>query len=244
MAVGVILAGAGWEFLRATSPLAERTTFAAGSLQPQVLLVVAAMGLLVAGAHNGLDWWTGAIFLSLVATFVGLISLGNVAAALPRWASIAGAILYVGVLGSYLVLLRRLPDGLEWTLLAVFSTFSADTAAYFAGKSLGRTHVAPRISPGKTLEGFAGGFAGCFGTVLLLNWAFGLDVEMARINVLALLLPLAAFLGDLAESLLKRSVGIKDASGLVPGHGGFLDRMDSILFTVPLVYYFVLWLVM
>jgi phosphatidate cytidylyltransferase len=108
---------------------------------------------------------------------------------------------------------------------------------------MGRRKLAPSISPGKTVEGTIGGIAGGCAAVLLANYLLGIRLETALIVPLALLLPFAAVLGDLAESIIKRGMHIKDAGTIVPGHGGFLDRLDSILFAVPAVYYFVTWVV-
>jgi phosphatidate cytidylyltransferase len=125
----------------------------------------------------------------------------------------------------------------------VFSTFAADTAAFFVGRSIGRQKLAPTISPGKTVEGTLGGIAGGFAALVLFNYLLGTRLEFALIVPLALLVPVAAVIGDLAESIIKRGMDIKDASHAIPGHGGFLDRLDSILFTFPVVYYFLIWVV-
>ena len=129
-------------------------------------------------------------------------------------------------------------------MLAVFATFIADTAAYFVGRAVGRIKLAPHISPGKTVEGtVAGLLVGALG-VVLLNWVLGIRIDALELAPLAVLLPVAAIIGDLAESVVKRSVGVKDAGGLLPGHGGFLDRFDALLFTNVLVYYYVIWIVL
>ncbi|TEU01447.1 MAG: phosphatidate cytidylyltransferase, partial [Dehalococcoidia bacterium] len=158
-----------------------------------------------------------------------------------RWA--LGGLIYVGFLGSHLVFLRDAPNGRDWVLLALLATFATDTSSYFVGRLIGRTKITPALSPGKTLEGSLGGFAGGVAAVLLLNWALDTGAG-AEIIPLALLLPALAQMGDLAESLIKRGAGVKDASRVIPGHGGFLDRLDSLLFTVPLVYYYLTWIVL
>ncbi len=153
---------------------------------------------------------------------------------------IGACLVYIGVLLSTIVLLRQLDFGREWVTLALLSTFAVDTGAYATGKLIGRHRMAPSISPGKTWEGAVGGYLAGAGTVVGLNALLDPEVATPRILVLAGLLPIAAILGDLLESLMKRRMGVKDASGLLPGHGGFLDRLDSILFTAPVVYLFVL----
>lgn len=151
----------------------------------------------------------------------------------------AGALLYLGVLLSSLVLLRDLEDGRDWVFLAILATFAVDTGAYATGKLIGRHKLAPQISPGKTWEGVAGGFIAGAAAVVALAFAFDIDPSLARLLPLAFLLPPLAMGGDLFESWMKRRMGVKDASGLLPGHGGFLDRLDSLLFVAPLVYLFV-----
>jgi len=163
------------------------------------------------------------------------------ATALDDWTWAVAGLLYVGLLGSHFVLLRGLSNGRDLVYLAVFGTFAADTTAYFVGRAIGRRKLAPSISPGKTVEGTLGGLAGGFAAAVLANYLLGIRLEAALIVPLALLLPIAAVLGDLAESILKRGMRVKDAGHVIPGHGGFLDRLDSLLFTVPVVYYFVIW---
>jgi phosphatidate cytidylyltransferase len=100
------------------------------------------------------------------------------------------------------------------------------------------------ISPGKTLEGSIAGLIAGFAAVFGLVWLTGLDLDELELLPLAALVPVAAIIGDLAESLIKRGAGVKDASEMVPGHGGFLDRLDSVLLTTPLVYYYVIWIIL
>ena len=123
------------------------------------------------------------------------------------------------------------PTGGE-LLLVLTGVWICDSAAYFAGRSLGRHHVTPQISPGKTLEGFACGFllGGAFVAVMSIRY---LDLPIIVGLSLGLVIPLATMGGDLFESALKRGAGIKDTSQLIPGHGGVLDRIDSLLFAVP-----------
>ncbi len=160
---------------------------------------------------------------------------------LRDWLWVTGGVTYIGFLGGHLVLLRDLDDDGDWVFVAVFATFAADTAAYFAGRAFGRRQLSPAISPGKTIEGGIAGIVVGFAAVFVVAWVVGLDVDEMELAPLALLLPIVAIVGDLAESLIKRGAGIKDSSELVPGHGGFLDRMDAILFTVPLVFYYAMW---
>ena len=148
---------------------------------------------------------------------------------------------YVGGLLFYAPLLRGLEQGLEWVALLLVITFATDTCAFFGGKALGRHRLAPSISPGKTVEGAGGGLAGAMGASALAAWALGLDVATPAAVALGAAAGVAGQLGDLAESRMKRIAGVKDSGSLFPGHGGMLDRVDSIVFNLPVVYYFVLW---
>jgi phosphatidate cytidylyltransferase len=150
----------------------------------------------------------------------------------------AGCALYLGVLAATLVLVRDAPNGREWFFIALLSAFAVDTGAYGVGRSIGRHQMAPRISPKKTWEGAVGGYVAGFGAVLGLNALLDTGVATTTALHLAVALPVAAIAGDLFESWMKRRMGVKDASGLVPGHGGFMDRLDSVLFVFPVVYLF------
>ena len=150
----------------------------------------------------------------------------------------AGALIYIGLLFSTDVLNRDLDNGRDWIFLGLLSTFAVDTGAYAVGKLIGRRKLAPTISPGKTIEGAIGGYVAGAGAVFALNALFATGVSATTIVPFAALFPVAAQGGDLFESWMKRRMGVKDASGLLPGHGGFLDRMDSILFVMPLLYVF------
>jgi len=229
-----------------TSPSHPRLRRAAPSMFGQRLpgfAGCAAVALLVAAAYEGLDELTGALVLSIAGVFLLLLLQGNPQTGLRDWLWAISGVAYVGFLGAHLVLLRDLDDDGDWVFVAVFSTFAADTGAYFVGRVLGRRHIALAISPGKTLEGSIACVVVGFPAVFLVTWVTGVDVDELELVPLALSLPLIAIVGDLAESLIKRGTGIKDSSDLVPGHGGFLDRLDSILFTVPLVFYYVIWVI-
>ena len=152
------------------------------------------------------------------------------------------AVAYIGVLGAHWLLLRGEPEGQRWLVLLLGVTIATDTGAYAIGRWLGRHPLAPRISPGKTREGAIGGFLAGAVAGVVLPLALGLDAEAATIAAIAVLLPIAAQAGDLLESALKRRIGVKDSSGVLPGHGGLLDRMDSQLLAGPLLYWILQWL--
>ncbi len=154
------------------------------------------------------------------------------------WAWTVAGILYIGWLLGYLVALRGLEDGREWVLFALFVTFASDSVAYFIGSAFGKHPMAPGISPKKTWEGAVGGITGAIGIAMLLLLI--LDLPLTYIQAIPLAIGVSIFgqLGDLLESLFKRSAGVKDSGNTMPGHGGFLDRMDSVVFAGAFVYYY------
>jgi phosphatidate cytidylyltransferase len=147
--------------------------------------------------------------------------------------------MYIGLTLGYLVAVRLLQQG-EWLLFfLLLVTWAADTGAYYVGTLYGQRRLAPRISPKKTIEGLAGGLFAALLIAFAARWTFLSDLSNWDGLVLALLLTVAGLWGDLVESTIKRSVGVKDSGGLLPGHGGMLDRLDSLLFTAPTFYYYV-----
>ncbi|CAN5871308.1 phosphatidate cytidylyltransferase [soil metagenome] len=150
-------------------------------------------------------------------------------------------VLYVVLLGGHLVAVRTgFSQALSADLLCFFFLvlMGSDTGAYYVGRALGRHKLAPSISPGKTWEGVAGGLlAGLLMATIAHFWFFR-ELPLKWAFPLAAVMIVVGILGDLTESALKRSAGAKDAANILPGHGGFLDRLDSLLFNAPLIYYF------
>ncbi len=197
---------------------------------------------------------TSAVVLSLIWVLLRQQKEG----AFTSWAWTIAGILYVGWLLSYLVALRGGHDpllitktaGRNWVLFALFATFASDTAAFFVGRALGKHPLAPHISPGKTWEGAIAGVFGAIAMSLFFilpklftipNPLYLQDFNWGQAILLGSLVSIFGQLGDLIESLFKRNMGVKDSSRLIPGHGGALDRMDSIVFAGIVVYYYVLW---
>ena len=163
--------------------------------------------------------------------------------AFTSWAWTIAGILYVGWLLSYLVALRGLDFGQEWVFFTLFITFASDSTAFFIGRTWGRHHLAPHISPRKTWEGAVAGVLGAITVSLLLITPLNLPLGYAGAILLGIAVSVFGQLGDLVESLLKRNMGVKESGKLLPGHGGFLDRMDSVVFAGIVVYYYVIWVV-
>ena len=203
--------------------------------------------LFILSPHFNNDFITSPTLLTsgVVLSLVWLVLRRQKEGAFIGWAWTIAGILYVGWLLSYFVALRGLDDGRNWVFFALFATFGSDTAAFFLGRALGRHHLVPSISPGKTWEGAIGGIFGAIMISLLftLPTPLGLPLSYWQAILLGLLVSIFGQLGDLVESLLKRNMGVKDSGKLLPGHGGFLDRIDSIVFAGIVIYYYVIWAV-
>ncbi len=184
---------------------------------------------------------TSAVILSLVL----IVVIHRREGAFSNWAWAMAGILYIGLLLSYLVALRLEPGteafteaGRNFVFLALLATFASDTAAYFVGRAFGRHHLAPRISPAKTWEGAIAGLFGAVIISLLFTLSTPLQVPLGygQAILLGVLVSVFGQIGDLVESMLKRNAGVKESGSLMPGHGGLLDRMDSIVFAGVVVY--------
>ena len=205
---------------------------------PAGLLASLLAALLPVAALYGLDWLLGATVLLIVMLGGVFAWTGDPARGAQDWLWGVATGLYVGVLAAHFVLLREAPDGRDWLFAAVLVVWIADTGAYAVGRAIGRHKLAPVVSPGKTIEGGIGSYVAGFIAVFVLAEIFGLDVTLADKVALGLVLPPVVLVGDLAESALKRALNVKDSGFLVPGHGGILDRLDSLLFALPVVYYY------
>jgi len=148
--------------------------------------------------------------------------------------------LYVSLLLGHLGLLRGLPHGREWVFLVLLQVMASDTAAYFTGVSIGRRKLYPAISPNKSVEGAIGGLAGSLAGAFVAKLWFLPVLAFSDCLFLGFGVGILAQLGDLFESMLKRSFGVKDSGTIIPGHGGILDRLDSLLFAFAPAYYYAL----
>lgn len=179
--------------------------------------------------------------LALIAAVTARLFLKEPASALKDIAPIAVALIYIPGLLSYQVLLRQI--GPEWIIFLYAVVWASDSLAFYIGSGIGKRKLYPAVSPKKTVEGAAGSLAGGVLASLLMNFLLGLDIQPGAAAALGLAMGAMTVVGDLVESMFKRDAGVKDSSLLIPGHGGILDKLDGVLFTGPLLYwglYFIL----
>ncbi len=233
--VGAVALAALWEFYGLAKTLGKRVHWPLGVLWT-VLFVV--NGQLAAQEGNFAPHLIGAGLLIILAWT--LIQRWRRSFA-DSWIFTSAGPLYVGFLLSHALMLREggngVYDGRDWLLYVLLMTFAADTGAFLVGRALGKHKMVPVVSPGKTWEGFAGGLVAAVGASMGLSAILDLPITMPEQALLGLLLGVVVPMGDFAESVLKRRAGVKDSGVLVPGHGGVLDRIDSLLITVPVTYY-------
>jgi phosphatidate cytidylyltransferase len=232
---------AAWEYWR---------MFYRGGYRPSVWLIVAgAMVLCLARFLWSME--TSALVLTLAILVIMAVQVfdfanGETTAAVDFNINLGG-VLYLGWIGSYLISLRMMPDGFWWFLLVLPITWINDGGAYLVGRSFGRHKMAPHVSPNKSWEGYIGGIVvGIIGATLLAGlWQLRAPtITPMKGFILGAVISIVTPLGDLFESMLKRGFGIKDASNLIPGHGGILDRIDSWLWAAPLGFYLVILMLM
>jgi phosphatidate cytidylyltransferase len=180
-------------------------------------------------------WQSAVLPALLIYTVAVYLRRGRPERVLPNTALTLFGALYVGYLMSYVLRLRALEGGSASALLVIFSVWAADSAAFFVGLAAGRRKLLPQVSPNKSVEGAAGGVAAGVLAGVICGGAFHIPLPMAA--AVGGLCAVASILGDLWESAIKREVGVKDAGGILPGHGGILDRFDGLLFAMVVGYF-------
>ena len=232
--VAIIAVIGTWEFLKLLSPITSTPPVAfslaitlsltlSGQLEEAYLLIVLGVSILAS-----LAWQ--------------FVQAARHKASQLQYLGLAGPFC-IGVPLSLAILLRDQTDGRDWLLVVILATFAIDSGAYAVGKLIGQHKLAPQISPRKTWEGVIGGMLGGVGAALGLTLLMDLPMDTWKAIPFGLLLAVAAMAGDLAESWLKRTARAKDSGTIVPGHGGVLDRADSIVATLVIAYFWVLWAV-
>ena len=203
-----------------------------------LVALLGSVGLVLGAYHGGEAAFAATVAAVVPATLLWYLAGVTRARPAPGVASTFLAFGYVGIMGGFAGLILRLHDGVGLLLGLVLCAVAYDISGYLAGRRFGRRHIAPQISPNKTVEGLV---AGMGGSVVIGFILVGAISPWGHFSALALgvLMAVMAPLGDLCESLIKRDLGVKDLGGLLPGHGGVLDRFDAMLFALPAVYYLI-----
>lgn len=232
----VIAAGIGqYEFYRMAQARGFRPLMAAGIALGAALIIGAFSHQ--PGIDHGRQLFWATLCLLLVMTG-RLFSADPVEKAFEDVAATMLGILYVALLFGFQVGIRLGASGREWLVFLYFVIWATDIGAYAIGIPFGKRKLFPRISPKKSIEGLIGGLLAAVGMAFLCRVWFMPPLGAGETAVLGLLIAGAGTVGDLAESMLKRSAGVKDSGVIIPGHGGMLDRMDSMLFAAPVLYYY------
>jgi phosphatidate cytidylyltransferase len=241
LTIALFMGLAAWEYVK---------LFRMAGYQPSSFIVTAgAVILVITRAYDGFTsapWIFALLVLLCMVYHMVAYERGRDQAATDFNISLGG-IAYLGWIGAYLVSLRFLPEGKWWFLLALPIVWLADAGAYFIGTGYGKHKLSPRLSPKKSWEGYLAGIVtGVIGGALFaVLWAFGsgpgTSITPLKGVILGIVLSILAPLGDLGESMIKRQVGAKDSSNLLPGHGGMFDRVDSWLWGGVIGFYIIVW---
>jgi phosphatidate cytidylyltransferase len=240
--LGTFLIGAAWEYVR---------LFHAVKLEPQMYITVGGVTLITFTRmffpQYALPVFEAAILAALAYHLIAY-ERGRDQAALDFGITVTG-LTYIGWIGSYLFDLRNLPQGGWWFMLVMFCVWLGDSGAYSIGRYYGRHKMAPRLSPKKSWEGYAasvftGMLAGMFFVYAFTTYGnLTGEITIWQGAILGFILGALPPLGDLGESMIKRQSGIKDSSDIIPGHGGFFDRIDSWVWGAVIGYYFLIWFI-
>lgn len=241
--MGTFLIGATWEYVH---------LFRAVKFEPNMQVTlggVAAVTIARMFFPEAAQPVFAASILAAMAYHLYVYERGRDQSALDFGLTVAG-ITYLGWIGSYLFDLRNLPEGGWWFMLVMFCVWSGDTGAYSIGRAYGNHKMAPRLSPKKSWEGYAasvftGMITGAFYVYVFTTFGnLTSNITIWQGGMMGLLLGALPPLGDLGESMIKRQSGIKDSSDIIPGHGGFFDRIDSWLWGAVIGYYFLVWFIL
>jgi phosphatidate cytidylyltransferase len=246
LVVGVVYLGGWWlvalALVGGLAALHELYVMAR-ELRPLVLGGYLGFALTLLGLQlGGPVWMLGGLLSAFLVAFVVYGLAGVRQSATTSFGVTLLGVAWVGAGLGCLLLIRDIPDFGFWTLVAVlFSVFAADTGAFLVGRAFGRHRMAPAISPAKSWEGFVGGVLAAVGTVFVILYKDRDDfLTIPQSLLLGLVIALAAVLGDLFESAVKRDLEVKDSGRVLGGHGGMLDRLDSLLWAGPAAYFAIL----
>ena len=246
LVVGVVYLGGWWLLaLALVGGLVALHELYTMAREHRPLVLAGYLGLvlaLVGFQLGGLSWMLGGLLATFVFSFV-VFGLSDVRpSATTSFGVTLLGVVWVGAGLGFLLLVRDIPEHGFWAVMAVlFTVFAADTAAFFVGRAVGRHKLAPAISPGKTWEGFVGGVAAAMLVAFVILYQDRDEfLSIPEMLLLGAAVALAAVLGDLFESAVKRDLEVKDSGRLLGGHGGMLDRLDALLWAGPAAYYVIL----
>jgi len=245
----VIQKGGLWGFLSIVSVIIVISTIEFSELaipkKNRLLLIInIPINLLLCFSPLKPDWINANLILCLavILPFIYEIIIRRPNLALPNVSSSVLCVLYVGwIFGYHLVLLRQMADGKEIIYLLVSIAWSSDIGAYLIGRKLGKHKVIVAISPKKSVEGYIAGLLFGIGASIGICYWLLPSINLVHAIIIGLLMTIIGQIGDLAESVLKRSANVKDSGKIMPGHGGILDRCDSVIFMTPALYYYLLY---
>jgi phosphatidate cytidylyltransferase len=201
-------------------------------------IVVALLILIAAAVEDRALLTTVLSFAVIVILMLNLLRIDEAGLDMIRVGKVIVGIMYIPLLMSHFILMRQTPAGVHWIFFILVIAFSGDIAAYYVGSKIGKRKLLPKVSPGKTVEGTIGLVVGSIAGALLYRQFFFPVLTVPHAVILGLVGSIIGQLGDLCESALKRTAGVKDSGVMLPGHGGILDRLDCLMFIIPFVYYY------
>jgi phosphatidate cytidylyltransferase len=232
--VGIVCLLSMWEYFRIVSDAKGKTV--------SVIMITGLLAgalIMLAASGSSFNLISGIIALNMIiCCLISIPQFKTNPLVLETIKKQVQGIIYIPLLISFLVLIRNQADGMIWIFLILAVVFAGDTSAFYFGSYLGRHKLCPAVSPGKTIEGSIGGLAANLLIGSVVKLFFLPDLPWAPSLFLFIIMGISGQAGDLFESMLKRSSRFKDSGGLLPGHGGFLDRIDALLFAAPVAYLF------
>jgi phosphatidate cytidylyltransferase len=234
--IALIAAGGIWEY--------NNIVFGKGYLKEKIEGTVFAVAIPLVIYFGETQLVLGILAFCVLATFIlFLSSIKEATFDVITVAKVVFGMMYIPFLVSHFILLRSLDKGVLWVFFALVLAFAGDITALYVGKYFGKHKLMPIISPGKTVEGTIGLVLGSIVACLIYSYFSFPGISLVKIGILACVGSIIGQLGDLSESAIKRNYGLKDASSLLPGHGGLMDRLDCLLFIAPFVYYFKIYVI-
>jgi phosphatidate cytidylyltransferase len=229
--ITIFIIGGVWEY--------NRIVFGKGFLKEKIEINIFAIVLPAVVLFGNSQLLVSVLTFSILCVFILFLwSVKESTFDVMLVAKVIFGIMYIPLLTSHFILLRLLENGVYWILFVLIISIVGDTAGLYIGKYFGKNKLSVLVSPGKTIEGTIGLVVGSVLGCLIFSYFFFPDVSCVHILIISFVGSIIGQLGDLCESAIKRNYGLKDASSLLPGHGGLLDRMDSLIFVAPFVYYY------